>query len=107
MIYIDKTPNPSGAYPNPKNQPFPGCISLTDAQAAVFFEYSGFVTVTAENGAAVTVEPNVEAWEAWKAWKASLPEPGEPELTEAERITALENAIAAGVALYEEDLGNG
>lgn len=72
MIYIDSKPNPSGAYPNPKNQPFPGCIELSDEQAAVFFEYNGFVTVTTEP---VTVEPNVEAWEEWKA---SLPEPTEP-----------------------------
>ena len=75
MIYIDSTPNPSGAYPNAKNQPFPGCIELNDEQAEVFFEYNGFVTVTeAEDG--VTVEPNAEAWEDWKA---SLPEPVEPE----------------------------
>ena len=70
MIYIDKNQNPSGAYPNAKNQPFPGCIALDDEQATVFFEYNGFVTIT-ENG----VKPNTEAWEAWKA---SLPEP-EPE----------------------------
>ena len=74
MIYIDSKPNKSGAYPNPKNQPFPGSVALTDEQAAVFFEYNGFVIVT-QVGNTVTVEPNVEAWEAWKA---SLPEP-EPE----------------------------
>ena len=62
MIYIDKQPNPSGAYPNPKNQPFPGCIALDDEQAAVFFAYNGFVVV--ENG---VVTPNTAAWEAWKA----------------------------------------
>lgn len=107
MIYIDKTPNPSGAYPNPKNQPFSDCITLTDEQAAVFFEYNGFVIVT-ETEDGVTVEPNIEAWEAWKA---SLPEP-EPEEPETEnsledRVTALETAIAEGLTLYEEDLGNG
>lgn len=80
MIYIDSKPNPSGAYPNPKNQPFPGCIELNDEQAAVFFEYNGFVTV--ENG---TVTPNTEAWEAWKA---SLPEPTEPEPTQLDIIEA-------------------
>lgn len=74
MIYIDSKPNPSGAYPNPKNQPFTNCIELNDEQAAVFFEYNGFVIVTTDP---VTVEPNVEAWEAWKA---SLPEPTEPEV---------------------------
>lgn len=67
MIYIDKNPNPSGAYPNAKNQPFADCIALTDEQAKVFFAYNGFVTV--QDG---EVTPNVEAWEAWKT---SLPEP--------------------------------
>ena len=62
MIYIDKNPNPSGAYPNPKNQPFPGCIELNNEQSAVFFEYNGFVIV--QDG---VVTPNVAAWEAWKA----------------------------------------
>jgi len=80
MIYIDSKPNPSGAYPNPKNQPFPGCIELNDEQAAVFFAYNGFVIV--ENG---TVTPNTEAWEAWKA---SLPEPTEPEPTQLDIIEA-------------------
>ena len=63
MIYIDSKPNPSGAYPNPKNQPFPGCVPLTDEQAAVFFEWNGFVIV--EDG---KVTPNVVAREAWKAF---------------------------------------
>ena len=62
MIYIDSKPNKAGAFPNPKNQPFPGCIALNDEQAAVFFEHNGFVIVKDGN-----VTPNVEAWEAWKA----------------------------------------
>ena len=69
MIYIDQNPNPSGAYPNPKNQPFPGCIALTDEQAAMFFKYNGFVVVV-QYGDNVIVEPNTETWEVWKA---SLP----------------------------------
>lgn len=87
MIYIDKNPNASGAYPNAKNQPFPDCIALNEEQAAVFFEYNGFVIVTTE-GDTVTVEPNTEAWEAWKA---SLPEvdPVEPEPTTEEILNAL------------------
>lgn len=88
MIYIDSAPNPSGAYPNAKNQPFPGCIELNDEQASVFFEYNGFVTVTTEP---VTVKPNVEAWEAWKA---SLPEPEEPE-PEVDPVTQVYNELAA------------
>lgn len=88
MIFIDSKPNPSGAYPNPKNQPFPGCIPLTDEQAAVFFEYNGFVTV--QDG---EVSPNVEAWEAWKA---TLPSPAEPEPTTEELLD-----IMLGVNRYE------
>lgn len=87
MIYINKNPNPSGAYPNAKNQPFPDCIALNEEQAAVFLEYNGFVIVTTE-GDTVTVEPNTEAWEAWKT---SLPEvdPVEPEPTTEEILNAL------------------
>lgn len=100
MIYIDSKPNPSGAYPNPKNQPFPGSIALNDEQAAVFFEYNGFVTVT---GDPVTVEPNVEAWETWKA---SLPEPEpEPDPEDSEPVTwaALDAAYQEGVnGAYEQ-----
>ena len=77
MIYINAEPNASGAYPNPKNQPFPGCIPLDDEQAKVFFQYNGFVTVSAkeeeyEEGfirTVYTVEPNTEAW------KAAQPDP--------------------------------
>lgn len=86
MIYIDKQPNPSGAYPNAKNNPFPGCVALTDEQAETFFEYNGFVTVT-QGGESVTVAPNIEAWEAWKA---SFPDPEpEPEPTTDDVLNAL------------------
>ena len=93
MIYIDPAPNTSGAYPNPKNQPFSGCIPLDDEQAAIFFEYNGFVTV--ENG---VVTPNTEAWEAWMAAEAAKSVP-EPEPTVEERIAALETAIERGLLL--------
>lgn len=101
MIYIDKIQNPSGAYPNPKNQPFPGCIELNDEQANVFFEYNGFVIVSKENGKAVSVEPNVEAWEAWKA---SLPDPvPEPE----EPASVWDELDAAYTAGYNEGYQEG
>lgn len=88
MLYIDNTPNPSGAYPNPKNQPFPNCIVLSDEQAAVFFQYNGFVAVTQDAGNVIVV-PNIEAWEAWKA---SSPE---PEPTAEEQIAALKAGLEA------------
>lgn len=69
MKYIRATPNPSGAYPAPQSNPFPGSIALTDEQAATLIQYNGFVDVT-KIGDTVTVTPSTEAWEAWKA---SLP----------------------------------
>ena len=90
MIYIDSKPNPSGAYPNPKTQPFPDCIPLDDEQAAVFFEYNGFVTV--QDG---VVTPNIEAWEAWKA-SLPEPEPDDPE-TESTVWDELDAAYQEGV----------
>lgn len=104
MIYIDPAPNPSGAYPNPKNQPFPWCIALTDEQAEIFFQYNGFVTITEREEVieddftrtVYDVEPNTEAWEAWKA---SLPPEVEPEPTAEERLDSIEAAIERGLSL--------
>lgn len=75
MKYIRSTPNPSGAYPAPQSNPFPGAIPLTDEQAATVLQYNGFVTITSQEEPIVddftrtvyTVEPDLEAWEAWKA----------------------------------------
>lgn len=92
-LYIDPTPNESGDYPNPKCQPFKGCIPLDDEQSATFLQYNGFVTITSheeeyEEGFFRTVyevTPNLEAWEAWKE---SLPPEPEPEPTEIEQLRA-------------------
>lgn len=86
MIYIDPAPNASGAYPNPKNQPFPGCIPLDDEQAATFFQYNGFVTVTAGEDGEISVSSNTEAWESWKE---SQPPKTEPEPTDTEVLNTL------------------
>lgn len=93
MQYIRSTPNPSGAYPAPQSNPFPGCLPLTDGQVAVLVQYNGFVTITQEpdeeiEGSSVTVTPNVEAWEAWKEEEASKPKP-EPEPTDTEVLNTL------------------
>lgn len=77
MQYIRATPNPSGAYPAPQSNPFPGSIALTEEQAATLIRYNGFVDVT-KIGDTVTVTPNAEAWEAWKA---SLPADSAPQPT--------------------------
>ena len=109
MQYVKTTPNPSGAYPAPQSNPFPGAIPLTDEQAATLIQYNGFVTITNEpdediEGSSVTVIPDLEAWEEWKA---SLPPEPEPEPSVEERVTNLETAIADGLNLYKGDLGNG
>ena len=91
MKYIDSTPNESGAYQNVKCEPFPGCLPLTDGQAAVLIQYNGFVTITQEpdeeiEGSPVTVTPELEAWEAWKE---SIPPEPEPEPTDTEVLNTL------------------
>lgn len=111
MKYIRATPNPSGAYPAPQSNPFPGAIPLTEEQAETVLQYNGFVTITASEETIVDdftrtvyeVTPNTEAWEAWKE---SLPPEPEPEPSVEERVTNLETAIANGLNLYEGDLGN-
>ena len=111
MKYVRSTPNPSGAYPAPQSNPFPGAIPLTEEQAETVLQYNGFVTITASEETIVDdftrtvyeVTPNTEAWEEWKA---SLPPEPEPEPSVEERVTSLETAIANGLNLYEGGLGN-
>lgn len=58
----------------------------------------------------VTVEEidGVMTVTSWEPLPMPEPEPEpEPEPTVEERVAALENAIADGLMLYEEDLGNG
>ena len=98
MKYVTSTPNPSGAYPAPQSNPFPGCLPLADSQADMLVQYNGFVTITQEpdedvEGSSVTVSPDLEAWEAWKA-----EQPPEPD--------ALEEAKADKIAKSKTDLAD-
>ena len=94
MKYLTPNPNPSGAYPAPQSNPFPGAIPLTDEQAQMVVDYNGFVTVTSHEETIVEdftktvyeVTPNLEAWEAWKA---TLPPEPEPEPTDTEVLNTL------------------
>lgn len=86
MKYVKSTPNPSGAYPAPQSNPFPGCIPLTDDQAATLVQYNGFVILSEGDDGETIVSPNTEAWEAWKA---SLPPEPEPEPTDTEVLNTL------------------
>ena len=97
MKYIRSTPNSSGAYPAPQSNPFPGCLPLTDGQAAVLIQYNGFVTITQEpdpeiEGSTVTVTPNTEAWEEWKA--SLPPEPDALEEAKADKIAKSKTDLA-------------
>lgn len=93
MNYLISTPNPSGAYPAPQSNPFPGAIPLTDEQAQMVVDYNGFVTVTSHEETIVEdftktvyeVTPNLEAWEKWKA---SQPEPEEIPPSKEEQLRA-------------------
>lgn len=96
MKYLTSTPNPSGAYPAPQSNPFPGAIPLTDEQAQTVVDYNGFVTITSQEEIIVDeftrtvyfVTPDLEAWEAWKATLPPEPEP-EPQATDTEVLNAL------------------
>lgn len=100
MKYLIPTPNPSGAYPAPKSNAFPGAIPLTDEQAQMVVDYNGFVTITSheeeyEEGffrTVYTVEPNLEAWEAWKA--SLPPEPDALEEAKADKIAKSKTDLA-------------
>lgn len=86
MRYVQPTPNPSGAYPAPQSNPFPGAIALTDEQAQTLLDYNGFVVIEqTEEG--VTVTPNTEAWEAWKA------EQPDPSILVAEEVRQQRNTL--------------
>lgn len=99
-LYIDPIPNESGAYPNPKCQPFEDCIPLDEEQSATFLQYNGFVTITSseeeyEEGFFRTVyevTPNLEAWEAWKA--SLPPEPDALEEAKADKISKSKTDLA-------------
>lgn len=103
MKYLTTTPNPSGAYPAPQSNPFPGAIPLTDEQAQMVVDYNGFVTVTSHEETIVDdftkivyeVTPNLEAWEAWKAEHPPEPNPTEPE--QFATYNELASAIKSGV----------
>ena len=86
MRYIQPNPNPSGAYPAPQSNPFPGAIELTDGQAQTLLDYNGFVSIE-QNEDGMTVTPNTEAWEAWKA------EQPDPSILVAEEVRQQRNTL--------------
>lgn len=84
-MYINKNPNPSGAYSAPQSNKFPDSVALTDEQLTEFLKYNGFVNLTIEGETVTAITPNLTAWEEWKD---SLPPETEPEPTELEKLRA-------------------
>ena len=103
MKYIRDTTNPSGAYPAPQSNPFPGAIPLTEEQAETVLRYNGFVTITSQEEPIVDeftrtvyeVTPNTEAWEAWKESQPTEPEPepAQEYVTYAELAAAIREGV--------------
>ena len=88
MYYLPATPNASGAYPGPRSNPEPDAWPLTDEQAQIVVDYSGFVVVSRGDDGAVTVTPDTDAWEAWKSEQAAK-EPSTPSTLD-DKVAALE-----------------
>lgn len=66
-MYINATPNKSGAYTAPQYNKFPGSVLLPDDMLNDFIKYNGFVVLTIEDGVITGITPNTQEWEAWKA----------------------------------------
>ena len=91
MKIIQKTPNPSGAYPAPQtwtspNIPTTHAVIPDTMDMTEFYEYNGFVRLRIIGDTVIKITPNIPAW---TAWKNSLPEPTEPEPTEEEDTSAM------------------
>lgn len=97
QLYIDKEPNESGAYSNPKLQPFPGCIKLDEKQAQIFLNYKGFVRVISTEP--VAIEPNEQDFEKWKEMEKDGPSDLAPTETEQLRADIDYIALMTGVEL--------
>ena len=83
LVYTD--PNPSGAYPPIQEADFEkrpeGMAEWPEELSTeTFYRYSGFVTLTVEDGRVTDCQPNTEAWERWRA-EHPEPEPGPTEIT--------------------------
>jgi len=93
MKIIQRTPNPSGAYPPPQKWsgawvPDGYAVIPDDMDLTGFYDYNGFVKLDIEDGVVTGFTPQAEAW---AAWKAAQPETEEPPVDD---VTALRLAVA-------------
>lgn len=88
MYYINAKPKESGNYGNPMGQPFQGSVCLPDDLLIDYINAKGFVTMTVENGAVVSLEVNKEALDSYNAEHPEVPEP-EPQPTTEDILNAL------------------
>lgn len=73
MYYINAQPNASGNYGNPMGQTFPGSVALHDDLLSDYINAKGFVILSIENGAVVSLEVNQEALDAYNAKHPEVP----------------------------------
>lgn len=95
-MYINATQNPSGAYPAPQSNPFPGAVSLPEDMLAEFLRYKGFVHLALDDDTVTAIEPNIEALAAWEAAQPN-PLDSASEAKVAEMSAACNAAIVAGM----------
>lgn len=102
MKIIQRSANPSGAYPpiqtgSWEKPPQGTALWPEGLERETFQRYNGFVILTiqqADGTDTVTAcAPNIEAWEEWRA---SLPEEPEPEeeVTTAEMAAAIQEGVS-------------
>ena len=106
MYYINATPTASGNYGNPMGNPFPGSVALPADLLSAYIEAKGFVILTVENGAVVSLEVNQEALTAYEA--ANQPDISALREDKAEELSeACHAAIVAGVDVTLSDGSTG
>ena len=94
MYYINAQPNESGNYGNPMGQHFPGSVSLPDDLLSDYINAKGFVAMTVENGAVVSLEVNQTALDAYLADHPDQPEPTPEEaVTWASMATSIKEGV--------------
>lgn len=69
MWYTKKTDT---GYTPPQSTKAVGLVALPDEMLETFLEYSGFVELEISEGVAVSITPDVAAFEQWKAEQAEL-----------------------------------
>lgn len=97
MWYINKTPNDTGNYGNPKGQPFAESLVLPAYLLGDYVEAKGFILPVVENGEVVELSVNQEALDAYLAEHPDVPEeePAQNGSFEEQLAAAVEKGLSA------------